>query len=475
MRAWLKNPLGVPIWTVMGIILLCLFMGAAIPVFTSALGDRLTPLVGLPAVLLLGVLLIYDYKKLLLLILLFRAAGEGVLDSTKFNVGGTPVGIGALINLIVIMVAVARVVEKPKHFPRRLAGYWVPVLLTMALAMAISLEPGAAVKEYLTMLSNFAIFLIAVYSVRSNEDFNKVLRLVMWSSLIPTLYSLAEIALKMRDSSFRLQSTFTHPNVTAFYLTLLVIVGLYMLKSPQYKISARGRVGMSVYLPVLLAQLVLTQCRSAWVACFLVFVLYACFFDRKYLLYLFLLPLLMFIPAVSERVLDLGQGNEAIGYARLNSYAWRQVLWASALDWMEPKRMFFGYGLDGFGHYSPTFFPLDHVTKWDAHNVYVQFIFDTGVIGLLCYLWLYARVGLAMRALGRMDRVTGFLLLAVLVQYLVVSYSDNVFRYLVVNWYFWFTIGGACALAQLQPKPAPVNPGDPARRRRSHPAYSQNN
>ena len=37
--------------------------------------------------------------------------------------------------------------------------------------------------------------------------------------------------------------------------------------------------------------------------------------------------------------------------------------------------------------------------------------------------------------------------MAVVVQYLVVSFSDNMIRYLVFNWYFWFTVGGACALA----------------------------
>jgi len=50
----------------------------------------------------------------------------------------------------------------------------------------------------------------------------------------------------------------------------------------------------------------------------------------------------------------------------------------------------------------------------------------------------------------RLDRLSGFLLLAIVVQYLIVSYSDNMFRYLVFNWYLWFTVGGACSLVDLQ-------------------------
>jgi hypothetical protein len=47
--------------------------------------------------------------------------------------------------------------------------------------------------------------------------------------------------------------------------------------------------------------------------------------------------------------------------------------------------------------------------------------------------------------------VSGFLMLAIVIQYLIVSFSDNMFRYLVFNWYLWFIVGGACALVNLHP------------------------
>lgn len=459
MRAWLRNPLGIPVWTVLGLVTLCVCMGAVIPIFVGTVGDRPGALAALPAVLLLGMLLIYDYKKLLMLILLFRSVGDRVLDSTQFGAGDTHMGIGGLINMVVILITCMLILEKPNVFPTRLARYWVPVLLMMGFGVVISYEKANAIKEYLGMLSNFAIFIIAIYTVRSNEEFNKAIRLVVWSSVLPSLYSLVDAALHMRDSGFRLESTFTHPNILGFYLTLILVLCLYMLKSPLFKISSLGRIVVSCYMPVLLAQLLLTQTRSAWLACFVLFVLYALLFERKYLLYLLLLPLAVaFIPAVSERLADLGQGNEVVGYARLNSFAWRQLLWKSAIDWMEPQRMIYGYGLDGFGHFASTFFPMDLSIRWDAHNVYVQFLFEIGVIGLLCYLWLYVRVLWTLRAFARMDRVSGFFLLAIVLQYLIVSYSDNMFRYLVFNWYLWFVVGGACSLVELhlRAKPEPV-------------------
>jgi len=460
MRAWLKNPLGVPGWTLFGIVVLCLLTGAVVPIFADGMGYQPGRLAALPAVLLLGVLLIYDYKKLLMLILLLRSVGDKALESTSFGIGDARMGIGGLINLVVIVIACLMVLERPKLFPGRLARYWLPVLLMMALGVVMADDKSAAIKMYLGMLSYFAIFIIAVYTVRSNEDFNKAIGLVLWSSVIPTLYAIVDVVLHLRDGGFRLQSTFSHPNVLAFYLTLMLVLCLYMLKSALFAIKPRGRLAICLYIPVLLGQLLLTQTRSAWLACFLIFVLYALLFERKYLLYLLLLPLaVVFIPSVHDRLMDLDRGDEMVRYAPLNSFAWRQLLWKSAIDWMEAKRMVFGYGLDGFGHFAPVFFPVDRTVRWDAHNVYVQFFFEIGAVGLLCYLWLYARVLWTIRAVLRMDRVSGFLLLAIVVQYLIVSYSDNMFRYLALNWYFWFTVGGACALVHLQSHPGRHRPG----------------
>ena len=446
---WLREPFGVPTWTIMALVVLSLSVGAVIPMFGDSMGYQFGRLAALPALLLLGVLLIYDYKKLVMLILLFRSVGDMVLESTQFGIGSVRMGIGGLINLFVIIIACMMVMEKPKAFPGRLARFWLPFVLMMSVGLVLSYEKTNALKMYLGILSNFAIFMIAIYMVRSNEDFNKAIRLVMYSSLLPTLYAVVDIALHMRGGDFRLQSTFSHPNVLAFYLTLVLVLGLYMLKSPLYNITPRGRIAVCLYMPMLMVQLLLTQTRSAWLACFLVFVLYALIFKRSYLLYLLLLPLLLLVPSVNERLMDLGQGNEVARNAQLNSFAWRVVLWESAIGWMETKRMLLGYGLDGFGYNVGTFFPMDRTIRWDAHNVYVQFFFDMGVVGLLCYVWLYARVLGTLRTLARIDPVSGFLMLSIVIQYLIVSFSDNMFRYLVFNWYLWFIVGGACALVNL--------------------------
>ena len=457
---WIRQPFGIPFWLVLGIVLMCMFIGFVIPIYAGLMSGQTSRLAVLPALLVLALLLIYDYRKLLLLIILFRSVGDKVLEGSAFGLGGIQMGIGGLINLAVIMIAAMLILEKPQHFSWKLTRIWLPFLAMLAFSVVISYETGTAIKLFLGLLSSFAMFIIATYMMRSEEDFNRSVQLVVWSSVIPSLYSLVEIALYMRDGSFRLQSTFSHANVLGFYLTLIMTLCLYMLKSVRVKISTPTRVVLSAYLGFLLLQLLLTQARSAWVACFLLFVLYALFFERKYLLYLLLLPLAaVLIPAVGDRLVDLTQGNDTGRYAKLNSFAWRLSLWDSAISWMEPVRMIYGYGLDGFGHFSQTFFAKAGERKWDAHSVYVQFLFDMGILGVGAYLWLYGRALMLLRPLLRIERLTGFLMMAIVVQYVIVAFSDNLFGYLVFNWYFWFTVGSACSLALLTaPPPAQGGP-----------------
>lgn len=45
-----------------------------------------------------------------------------------------------------------------------------------------------------------------------------------------------------------------------------------------------------------------------------------------------------------------------------------------------------------------------------------------------------------------MDRLGAFVAMILIVGYLISSLSDNMMAYLAYGWYFWFTIGAACAV-----------------------------
>jgi len=439
--------------TVLGVIVLALLAGIVVPFYAEVMDYKLARLAALPAFLLFGFLLLFNRMALLTLIIVFRSVGDVVLESTRFSIGGYTTGLGGVINLCVILLACMLVMERPQQLPKKMVWSWLPFLLAALFGVVISPEKGDAIRTYLTLLSYFAMFVSAFYFVRSAQDFRYCVRLVLWSSVLPALYAVLDVALHGGSGGaegFRLQSTFTHPNIFAFYLTLVIPLTLFTLKDKAMPLSGTMRVVVSLYFFYLLALLVLTQTRSAWIACLFVFVGYALLFERRYLLYLMLLPVVaLLVPEIRDRLLDLGSGTEAVGYAKLNSFAWRLSIWESGLQWMRPSHYLSGYGVEAFRHFSQTFFPAANKMNWGAHNVYVQWFFDAGVLGLCAYLFLYARMVLVLKALFRADPLASFITIAIVIVYLVVSSSDNMFGYLVFNWYFWFVIGAGCALATI--------------------------
>jgi len=439
---------------VTAMILLCaLFIGAATPVYVGLMDGQLGKLAALPALLMMGLLLLYDRKLTLLLIIVLRASADNLLSFTRFSLGGYQIGIGGLINAAVIMIALILVVEKPKLLPKENVVPWSIFLVVAFVGIVPSPVKSEAIKAWLSLLSYFMVFASAFYFVRGRDDFKFCVKLVIWSSAVPVLYSFVDIALHHAGGGvdgFRLQSTFAHANALAFYLTLIISLVFYMLKSMPAAGNGAARVFLVAYLLLLAALLILTKTRSAWLACLLTFTLYAVFFERRYLLYLAgLLVVALFIPGVAERVSDLGQGNEAINYARLNSFAWRVYLWNSAAHWVEPKHYVFGNGLESFKEFSPIFFPLAGKVNWGAHSVFVQLTFELGLVGIGTYLWIYFKVLQQLKKLLKLDKLAAFFVIMVVVNFLICAFSDNMLDILSFNWYIWFIIGAGCAMTRL--------------------------
>lgn len=399
----------------------------------------------LPFVLALLLLLLVDKRLLFFLILLFRASGDVVFESSKFAGG---IGVGGLINALVILIALLFVLERPSGLNRRIFSIWMPLLLVTLAAAANSPVMRDAARTFLGMLSYAAVFVIAFYIVRSRADFEKCVSVILLSSLIPAAYAFVDIARYGATEGFRLQSTFTHPNILAFYLVLNISLLFYRLKTTMAEASPARRWPLLMYMLLLLGLLLLTQTRSAWAGCLAVFAIYGLFFQRRYLLYLVGVPLLaLLIPSVRDRLLDLGSGNEYVQYAKLNSFAWRQLLWKTGVQWMDAAHMPFGYGLDAFKHYSPVFFPLAGGVHWGAHSTYVQWYFEAGVVGVLAVAWMYLRLFFTLLLGAKADRLGTLIVVTLLIEYLFFAFSDNMLDYLVFNWYYWFFIGAACARA----------------------------
>ncbi len=387
-----------------------------------------------------------------LVVLLTRSVCDPLFGLTSTDFGGAAIGIGAVENALVIAVAVLLVATRPRAVPPMVYGMWAPFLLVVFGAILYAPQFSTAARQSLVILSYWAVFTIAFFMIRSADDLPRLVLLVFASSLVPSVCALWDLRLVTADGEFRLQSTFTHPNIYAFYLVLLLGLVLYVRSSSAARWPAGARRLITLYAPILLLFLLFTQTRSAWAACALMLLAYAILVDRRLLALVLIVPIVLSTRTmVGDRIADLSSGGEIESYkqlndaTRLNSLAWRGVLWSSA---MEPiaERPILGHGLESFRPSTLRFFPLATPPEgWDAHNWYVQMLFEMGLVGCLAYLWLVASLLLLLKKGLRHDRNGTVVILVIVGAYLLESYADNMIYYLAFNWYQMFIVGAFCA------------------------------
>jgi len=313
------------------------------------------------------------------------------------------------------------------------------------------------------VVTSFAAFIIGSYLADDDDGADKVMKLVLWSSFVPSALSLFmwttgfAFPSTMNFDSFegaeanRFSGPFAHPNLLAFYCLLAIIALLYLWRS--HRATNKGWVNLAapLYLGVLIFFLLLTKTRSAWGGCALLFFLYGLLFERRFLGYLVLgLVLSTAVPSVQERIADVFQGTKYVMYAKLNSYAWRSLLWEQALAWMPVSSYPFGNGFESFRFNSTDFFVLSNRAMIGAHNVYLEVFFELGVVGLLAWVAVLLVPALKIWPLLKTHRLLAACGLLLVVLYAVVCYSDNMLAYLVINIYFWLMIGAIVGLAYTQ-------------------------
>ena len=446
-----------------GMILIAGLCGVVTVVIGNEMPDRPIFYLALPMAVVLAVLLGTVPRQLLIGLVIVRAMCEPVFQGAQLPGIG---GLGGLLNLVIIILAVMLFfIERGWERTRASWLPWLPFIAVMALGILRAPDKVFAIRNWLSLLTYASVFQGAFYCITRAGDLDRMLRWMLISAIPVMVWCLVSYALFGPDYvvdageavSGRLSAPLGHPNILGFYLVVILAAWLAKDKStPDLPLTTRS-IAWSFYAIALLGVLAGTQARSAWVGAVVLIVVYGLLINRSYLVVVVVAGLLaMTIPEVRERVLDLTRDNEVYTYSRLNSYAWRQYLWSSALATMSPLAYIVGNGYGYFWTNSISFFPLAGGINWNAHNVYVQLLLDTGAIGVAAYLSLY---GLAIAYLWRtrsLSRQVKVVTISLVACFAVMSYSDNMLDYLVVNWNLWFMVGLVIASAMSTVRAGPV-------------------
>lgn len=423
------------------------------------LRDRVTVVILTIIGLLLVLTLVIGVWRMLLAVMLVRPSCDQVFDwlKTSFDQQSGP---GAAINALVIAMAIIAVAHVPGVLVIAPLLAWLGFLLAAAASLLQTPDAAGGLRIFLTLTTYAAVFALPYTVIQSRSAVVQCFTVTVCSSLIPSTFALLELAMTptILTGEQRLQSTFTHPNIYAFYIVVIVAAILFMTCSTTVTLSKSVRRMLFVYGGYLLLLLLLTKTRSAWLSMLIIMTGYGLVIDKRALLPLLGLPIVLLIPGVAERIADLGSGTVDVGYEQLNSFVWRKVLWNDTLEWLatNPSGVF-GYGLSSYQSYVPMFFSRGGGQAGiGPHNAFLQIYFEMGVVGLTSFLLLMAAIASKLIHRLREDFAGSFVMLMMCVGYMVVFYSDNLLDYLQYQWLFWFTLGSACASTRFAVYPSQV-------------------
>jgi O-antigen ligase len=391
------------------------------------------------------------------IIFLTRSSVDTTFEAFPIEAGGLTMTAGAILNLVVLGVAGIMTLLRPgSPFPFKV---WLPFLLVATLSVAWASDKGLAIRMLLVLFTYASLFAVPFYMRKKFRSSAWLLKAMICSSVLPAIVGVLEY-LFFLDPSGRVRSTFVHPNVFGFYLSVIIGVIFFLLSSSMVEFKPFIRKMMIPYSGLLMGLIVLTQTRAAWAGVLLILLAFAFFKDRRYLLLLLLLPMLLFVPAVSDRLDDLGRGTEFKGEIQseadaVNSFAWRTLMWQSAMEDAADTPLF-GKGLASFGLNALRFFPLADlkggysIKGIGAHSAYVQAGYETGLIGLACYLSIYFRLISRARRYFRRDPGGTIIVISIILCYMSENFSDNIFEYGSLNLYFWGLLGVVFAKWELE-------------------------
>jgi putative inorganic carbon (HCO3(-)) transporter len=310
-----------------------------------------------------------------------RVTDAAILTFVAFSTVSITVAQGAI--LLALLTWLAALVWSQHR--RRL---YLPLILPMAafflasvLATAMAVDPYRSFGE----LRNFflpAFFFVVVNHLSEEKRAISLTHVLIFVGGAMALYGLSQSF--AQGEAFRIRGTMSIWMTFAGLMMLLATVSLaHLLFTPDPRLAVR----LIPALLVLMAALVMTHTRGAWLgfAVGAAFIL-AC---RKRL-FLVLLPILLlaiFIAApqtVRDRMRSIVDPQDVTARERL-------YMWGSGLQ-MIRDRPWTGVGLDGVKGVYPAYRdPRASGARWGhLHNNVIQVAVERGLIGLVCWLWLWA-------------------------------------------------------------------------------------
>ncbi|MDY7101014.1 MAG: O-antigen ligase family protein [Actinomycetota bacterium] len=258
------------------------------------------------------------------------------------------------------------------------------------LSCAGSPDPFFSVQSALKVAAGALMFAVLEQAYRQRPDrIRHLLAATFVSLIVPALVAFQQLTSNTEVEQYlqvsRIQGTFVHPNPFATYL--VVVASLALAVRPHLKGINRHLATMALVVASVLT--IFTYARGAWIALLLGILVVGAKQDKRLLLGLGLMVVLVVIavPSVTARLSDLSE-TEAVGDGDANSAAWRFGYWAELLPRVAENPVT-GIGMEQVLAQSPD--------RLQPHNSFVQAIVETGVLGFVALTGFVVSMALDLR------------------------------------------------------------------------------
>jgi O-antigen ligase len=193
------------------------------------------------------------------------------------------------------------------------------------------------------------------------------------------------------EVSLRLMGTFANPNYFAYFLEIILLFNLALLYHVWEKASRNGLIVSGLFG---ILCLYLTDSRSGMLA-FLVglTVFFLCMSEKTALTIIFgLMSILLIVTAIfPEMSVSLFKDMIPRHEHFLSEFNHRFMLWEIALKeiYREP---FLGTGIGTYKLFIPENVPSAIADSIHAHNIYVNFMLELGLWGIISFMWMIYRI-----------------------------------------------------------------------------------
>ncbi len=262
-------------------------------------------------------------------------------------------------------------INTPLTWP--LLSYWLAGLFSIFSSQFLM----KSLEELLNLTEYVLLAFIAMKQFQTSQRIQKLIPVIILSSSFIALDGLIQFFLNhdlilfrpaaIFQNTIRITASFSHPNNLAAFLIMAIpftAAKWYEKKQPFYIFN---------FLLVLCA-LVLTYSRGGWVGLAVSMLIFAIIRDKKLLivfLIFLIISLFTFPNILTERIKDIFNPQNTTTQMRFETW---KTTWGLFL-----QKPILGYGLKNFSLL---------LEKGYAHNCYLQILFETGMLGLLSFLWI---------------------------------------------------------------------------------------